>query len=308
MNPSIPDGVWPILLTPFQEDGSVDWSALDELVSFYLRTGVAGLFALGSSSEFLTLTEAERAELVRRAVAACQGRLPLVAAGNYGATLEEQAASIDRIAECGATVVIASTSILPHADDLDGQLLRLAELTAAPLGVYECPVPEHRLLSPEQVRCLAHSGRFVFMKDTCRDMVPFAAKLAYARGTALKIYQANLKILMPSLAAGCHGFCGVVPVVAPELSEVVCDAEDHGVDARQRAYDRLMQLQSALIAHRYPASAKYVLGRRGVRMTARCRRVPPGAFGQEGVSGGVSAGVFRVLEYGLAVNLGDGEG
>jgi 4-hydroxy-tetrahydrodipicolinate synthase len=281
MNPSIPDGVWPILLTPFQEDGSVDWPALDELVSFYPQKGVAGLFALGSSSEFLTLTEAERTQIVRRAVQACQGRIALVAAGNFGATLEEQAESMTRIAECGVAAVIASTSILPQADDLDGQLLRLAELTAAPLGVYECPVPEHRLLSPEQVRRLAHSGRFVFMKDTCRDMVPFAAKVAYARGTALKIYQANLKILMPSLEVGSHGFCGVVPVVAPELSEVVCDVDNHSVETRQRAHDRLMQLQGALTAHRYPASAKHVLQRRGVRLTARCRRVPPESFTQE---------------------------
>jgi 4-hydroxy-tetrahydrodipicolinate synthase len=281
MNSTIPDGVWPILLTPFQEDGSVDWPAIDDLVSFYIRTGVAGLFALGSSSEFLDLTNVERFRIARQAAAACKGRMPVVAVANFGSTLEEQAASIMRVSEYGVAAVIASTSILPSADDLDGQLLRLAELTSAPLGIYECPVPEHRVLSPPQVRRLAETGRFIFLKDTCRDMVPFTAKLAFARGTPLKIFQANLKILMPSLDADCHGFCGVVPVVAPELSRQVCDVNAFSVDAREGAHEKLMQIQGILTAHRYPASAKYILQQRGVHLTTRCRRVSPESFLQE---------------------------
>jgi 4-hydroxy-tetrahydrodipicolinate synthase len=119
------------------------------------------------------------------------------------------------------------------------------------------------------------------MKDTCRDMVPFTAKLAFAQGTPLKIFQANLKILMPSLDAGCHGFCGVVPVVAPELSQQVCDVSALSIDARRGAHKKLIQIQDVLTAHRYPASAKYVLQRRGLHLTTRCRRVTPESFSQE---------------------------
>ena len=251
------------------------------MASFYVSAGVSGLFALGTSSEFLTLEDSERFLLGQRAVEVCKGRIPVVAVGNFGSTLEEQAASITRMSEHGVAAVIVATSILPSADDLDGQLLRLAELTTAPLGIYECPVPEHRVLSPQQVRRLAVTGRFVFMKDTCRDMVPFAAKLAFAEGTALKIFQANLRILLPSLEAACHGFCGVVPIVAPELSQQVCDVDGFDADTRQRAYEKLMRMQDVLTAHRYPASAKYMLQRRGPHLTTRCRIVPPESFSQE---------------------------
>ena len=281
MNQSISDGVWPILLTPFQQDGTIDWPALDELAFSYVSAGVSGLFALGTSSEFLTLEDSERFGLGKRAVEACKGRIPVVAVGNFGSTLEEQAASMTRMSEHGVAAVIVATSILPSADDLDGQLLRLAGLTTAPLGVYECPVPEHRLLSPLQVGRIAVTGRFVFMKDTCRDMVPFTAKLASAQGTALKIFQANLKILLPSLEAACHGFCGVIPIVAPELSQQVCDVNAFDADTRQRAHEKLMQIQDVLTAHHYPASAKYVLQRRGLHLTTRCRTVPPESFSQE---------------------------
>jgi len=281
MNNTIPDGVWPILLTPFHEDGTIDWLATDELAFFYVSAGVSGLFALGSSSEFLTLEDSEKFSLGQRAVEACKGRMPVVAVGNFGSTLEEQAASMTRIFEYGVAAVIVATSILPSADDLDGQLLRLADLTTAPLGVYECPIPEHRLLSPQQVRRIAATGRYVFMKDTCRDMVSFTAKLAFAQGTVLKIFQANLKILLPSLEAACHGFCGVAPIVAPELSQQVCAANASDAHPRQRAHEELMRIQDVLIAHHYPASAKYVLQQRGLHLTTRCRTVPPESFSQE---------------------------
>jgi oligogalacturonide lyase len=274
----IPDGVWAILMTPFHEDGTLDWAGLEALIEFYVDKGVAGLFALGSSSEFLTLQNDERLELVRRAVMASAGRLPIVATGNYGDTLAEQAASINRFATLGSGVaaVIISTSILPSAARLDEQMLRLADLTNVPLGIYECPLPAPRILTPEETRRLAISGRFVMMKDTCRDMTAFKAKVRFSQGTPLKIFQANWKLCLPSLAAGARGFCGIVPMVAPELASQVCQTADATV--QQEGHAKLMDLQAVMVAHAYPASVKYILQQRGLPVTARCRVNAPDTF------------------------------
>jgi 4-hydroxy-tetrahydrodipicolinate synthase len=270
----IPDGVWPILVTPFDERNAIDERALDELCAFYASVGVAGLLALGTSSEFLTLAPDERLAIVRRAVRACAGRIALVAVGNYGPTLEAQAASMSALYELGVDAVVAATSILPSPDDMGGQLLGLAERTAAALGVYECPIPEHRVLTAAQVGRLAATGRFVFMKDTCRDRDSFASKLAQARDSPFKIFQANLKLLPFSLEAGSAGFCGVVPIVAPELSAQACDMEGRDAAARQEAFERLLRIQELLVSSGYPASAKHILRRRGLHLGDRCRVTP----------------------------------
>ncbi len=92
--PVIPDGAWPILLTPFTLDGTLDFSALDELVDFYSAIKVVGLLVLGQASEVLKLSDIERFAVAERVAARAGGHLRVVAVGNYGVTLAEQAASL----------------------------------------------------------------------------------------------------------------------------------------------------------------------------------------------------------------------
>jgi 4-hydroxy-tetrahydrodipicolinate synthase len=276
---SVPDGAWPILLTPFTDDNMVDLDRLDSLLAFYERTGVAGIFALGQASEVLVLTDDERLLIAKHVARYCRGKIPTVAVGNYGSTLEAQAQSLRRIHALGIDVAIVGLSLLPSADQMDDQLVTLAELTGdIPLGIYELPEPEHRLLSPEQVQRIAQTGRFFFMKDTCRQVEPFTAKVNAAQGTPLKLFQANLKVLPPSMEAGSHGFCGWMPVVAPELCAQLVDLVHTPADVRQIAYEKLLDFQSQLIEHGFPASAKYVLAQRGINIQPHSRVAPARQF------------------------------
>jgi 4-hydroxy-tetrahydrodipicolinate synthase len=77
-------GVWPVMLTPFRGDGSVDWRGLDALTEWYLTSGVAGLFAVCLSSEMYELTHAERVQVAAHVVKRSAGRVPVVAAGAFG--------------------------------------------------------------------------------------------------------------------------------------------------------------------------------------------------------------------------------
>jgi 4-hydroxy-tetrahydrodipicolinate synthase len=283
MNPTIPYGAWPILLTPFKADGSIDQAALDQLVEFYNDVGVAGLFALGQASEVLNLSNAERFAVAKQVAATCGGRMRTVAVGNYGSTLDEQAESLTRVRELGIDVALVGISLLPSAQQLGEQLLQLADQTdpSLPLGVYELPEPEHRLLTAEEVGQIAQTGRYVFMKDTCRQIEPFTAKVAAAKGSNLKIFQANMKILPPSLEAGCHGFSGWMAMVAPELVQQVCAIAESAPEVRERAHQKLMDFQTFMVAQGFPASAKYILQHRGLSLTTRCRVSPPEQFTQK---------------------------
>jgi 4-hydroxy-tetrahydrodipicolinate synthase len=280
MNPPIPRGAWPILLTPFTDDNTVDFAALDQVVDFYVQRGVPGLLVLGQASEVLHLNDDERFAIVRQVAARSQGRVRTAAVGNFGATLEAQATSLSTVVEAGIDVAVVGISLLPSAYQLGEQLLQLAEQTdeSVPLGVYELPEPEHRLLSPEEVGAIAATSRYVFMKDTVRQIVPFTAKVAAAQGTNLKIFQANLKITPPSLDVGACGFCGWIAMVAPELTAQLCDTEGTPPAVRERAYEKLMAIQTAMVAQGFPAAAKYILQQRGLALTTRCRVSPPERF------------------------------
>ena len=97
-------GIYPILLTPFDEDGRIDEESLRREVDFTLAAGVHGL-GLALGSEFLKLTEAERQQVTRIVVDQVRGRVPVVV--NTGAQSNVAAALYSRQAEeLGASAVM----------------------------------------------------------------------------------------------------------------------------------------------------------------------------------------------------------
>ena len=257
-----PDGAYPILLTAFDENDALDLPAISSLLDFYARVGVPGLLALGQASEVLYLDNDERLRVARHVAEHPTGDMIIATVGNFGATLPEQAACLQNIYDMGSDIAVVALSLLPSAQNLDEQLLEIGDLVGdhVRLGIYELPQPEHRLLSAQEVGRVAASGRYYFMKDTCREIAPFSAKAQAAAGSRLKLFQANLKALPPSMQAGSHGFCGWLPMVSPELSAQVCDMS-LPAEIRKEAHERLMAFNEVMVAQGFPASAKHILAR-----------------------------------------------
>jgi 4-hydroxy-tetrahydrodipicolinate synthase len=276
---TIPFGAWPILLTPFHADGSIDYDSLEDVVSFYVNHQVPGMLALGQASEVLALEYSECFEIARHLARFCQGRIRTVAVGNFGANQEEQVQALTAMAAAGIDVPVVALSLLPESSRLADQLLSLAEKVdrSIPLGIYELPEPEHRILTADDVRRVAQSERYVFMKDTCRQIELFTAKVHAANGTPLKIFQANFQILPESLQAGCHGFCGHMAMVAPQRVQQICDPGTPS-EFRLECFHKLLEWQTVLRAHGFPASAKYVLQKLGVKVEPFSRVVAEGTF------------------------------
>ena len=145
------------------------------------------------------------------------------------------------------------------------------QLEPVPLGIYECPLPEHRLLDAGQVEHLAATGRFVFMKETSRDREQHRAKLAAAMGSKLSVYQANLGQLPASLEDGAPGFCGIVANVFPELIDALCNDATQSPIVRRELHAALSNVFRVMVARHYPASMKYLLSLRGLPIRTDCR-------------------------------------
>ncbi len=281
----MPQGALPILLTAFDENDELDLPAVGALLDFYDALGIPGLLALGQASEVILLDNEERLRLAEFVATRPRQNLVIAAVGNFGVTLADQARSLQHIYEKGIDVAVVGLSLLPSADDLGGQLLKLTRLvdSQARLGIYELPEPEHRLLKPAEVAAVAATGRYIFMKDTCRQLETFSAKVKAAAGSPLKIYQANLQVLPPSLQAGGWGFCGWMPIVAPELCAQVCDLT-LPADLRDAAQEKLLAFYAVMVAHGFPASAKHILARRGVPIKPYSRAPAAQVFFQRDTS------------------------
>ena len=98
------------MITPFKAGGEeVDWDVLKGLVNWYIESGVDGLFSPCQSSEMFFLSRPERLELAKRVVEFADGRVPVVACGTFGESVEEMAEEVlDMAPVVDAVVVIVS--------------------------------------------------------------------------------------------------------------------------------------------------------------------------------------------------------
>lgn len=264
------------MLTPFQKDLSIDWYAYDELVEWYLRSGAAGLFSVCLSSELFQLTLQERIDLAKSAIKRTNGRVPVIAAGAIGTSVDELADQTNRIAETGvdAVVCIVNQFVSKERDETDWKkgverfLQRVDD--SIPLGLYECPQPYHRLLSPETLLWAAETSRFHFHKDTCCNAGEIRRKIELTQASNLGFFNANSETLLESLRMGAKGFSGIAANFYPQFYVWLCDNYDKEPEIAEEL-QRFMSASDRRVLQGYPAGAKLFLRMCGLRLESSCR-------------------------------------
>jgi 4-hydroxy-tetrahydrodipicolinate synthase len=266
MSEQIPAGVWPVMLTAFKQDKAIDWAGMDALTDWYIAEGSAGLFAVCGSSEMYHLTPEERLALAEHVVKRAAGRVPVIASGTFGGPIAEQAAFVQKMAGTGVQAVVVLTNQIAAQDEDDDQWLKNAEsllsLTGSiPLGLYECPSPYRRTLSPELTRWAAETGRFLFMKQTSAVLDEVRAKCEAAAGTPLRVFNAEATTLLDSLRAGGSGYSGIAANFYPALLARFC-AQHQSEDAAH--LQALLNVLNVVVHTKYLPSAKCFLKLRGL--------------------------------------------
>ena len=278
MQNSLPQGFIPVMLTPFQENGAIDFDGLTKLTEFYLEAGAAGLFANCLSSEMYELTEEERLAITKHVVEVANGRVPVVATGTFGGPIAEQAEFAKKIYATGIQAVIVITSLIAAADESDEVFMtrmhELLELTpGVSFGLYECPVPYKRLITAKDLGELAATGRIIYHKDTSLDIENVKAKIAATQGQVFGVYDAYMEHAVASLQAGSAGLSCIQGNFFPELIVWLC--QNFNDPAYQAGVERVQQLlidTMPVIHYAYPTVAKYYLQKRGFPISLYTRR------------------------------------
>ncbi|KAA9085317.1 dihydrodipicolinate synthase family protein [Microbacterium radiodurans] len=274
-------GAWPVVLTPFTSDDDVDHDALAAYVEWLIASGANGLFAVALSGEMYELTSTERVAVARTVVDATAGRVP-VAASVVSATDTDAAITEAReLAEVGVDIVVLIASAFVADGEPDEKLVDAvgaigAALPDVQLGLYECPIPYHRLLSEETVAALAATGRVAFFKETTHDVDRMGARVAGASGTPLRVFNAGIENLAESVEVGVAGLSGWVVNVAPDLVARLCErAAVDGLSSEVLELQHLLGDVEQRMAPTYPSSAKAIAARRaGLTWQTRSRWRP----------------------------------
>lgn len=272
-------GIFPVVLTPFHTDDRIDWDGYARLLDWYIERGANGLFAVCQSSEMQHLSLEERRDLARFTMKHVDGRLPVVASGHVADTPDAQKAELSAMAETGVDALVFVTNRFAGPQDPEGTLLeRMKDVIRVlppdlPLGLYECPAPYRRLLSDDELKWCAETGRFRFLKDVSCDLETVRRRMALTSGSPLVINNANAAIALDVMQAGCRGFSGVMNNFHPDLYRWLLD---HGTQEPElaRELDEFLVLSALSEAFGYPKLAKRFHKRLGTFASDHSRAVP----------------------------------
>lgn len=273
----LPKGLWPVMLTPINEDNTVDYDCLEKLTEFYLSSGAAGLFANCLSSEMFQLTADERVEVTKRVVRTVNGRVPVISTGSFSTDMEVTSTFVKRLYDIGSTVVVISTS-QPSLEGDSEDMFRtkmdvlLKKTGDIPLGLYECPVPYKRLLSPKTVGWLAGSERFFYHKDTSCDLKMIQRKIEAVKDTPLGIYNAHVPTGLDSIGLGARGLSPIAANLYPELFRYLLQNFESGSNENEiKKLNNLLDIMDTIIHQNYPYTAKLFLQGRGFNISTKSR-------------------------------------
>jgi 4-hydroxy-tetrahydrodipicolinate synthase len=268
----------PVMLTPFKENGEVDFNSLTELTEFYIKSGAKGLFANCLSSEMFELTEQERLQVVKHVVNVAGGAVRVVATGTFGGKIQTQADFVKKIYETGVDAVIIITNALASQQETDevfnANMFKILDLTdTIPMGFYECPVPYKRLISPAQLKLFVDTNRIIYHKDTCLDIEMIRQKLKAGDTHEFGLYDAYMGHAVASLKAGAAGLSCIQGNYWPELIVWLCENFNNPSLTGEVAKVQQFFIDNMEVMHHvYPVTAKYYLQKRGLSLSTFTRQ------------------------------------
>ncbi len=134
-------GIYPILATPFADDGTIDYASLDRLIEWTLEQEVDGLGLFGNASEGYALLNEERAPLLKHIVQRVNGRVPLIASSGHTGT-DAAVALSQEVADLGAAALMVLPPYLlkPDGDGLLFYFDAISKAVPVPIMVQDAPL------------------------------------------------------------------------------------------------------------------------------------------------------------------------
>lgn len=224
-------GLFTPLVTPIGADESPDLVSLERLVRFQLENGVHGLWAMGTTAEFASFDEHERAAAVETVVRAAHGSVPVVA--NVSDASTRMAIRHARNARAAGASAIAATPpyYYPHSqDELLDHYRRIKAAIDLPLFIYNIPQTVRVRVELPTAKTLAAEGTVSGIKDSQNDLEWFRQLTLFARAQELPFmaFVGTRHLIDAGILAGAVGAIPSIANAFPDLCVAVYEAAAAG--------------------------------------------------------------------------------
>lgn len=211
------------LVTPFHEDGSVNFDKLDELIDYHCENGTDSLIICGTTGESSTLSEEEHMECIKFAVERTKKRLPVIAGTGSNATYTTIDMSKEAV-EYGVDGLLIVTPYYNKATQkgLAAHYKAVAEEAKAPILMYSVASRTGLNIAPETAAELIRDvDNIVGIKEASGNIAQ-VAKIMYLTDGKADLYSGNDDQIVPLLSLGGKGVISVLSNVAPKETHDIC--------------------------------------------------------------------------------------
>ena len=262
MNPIVGSVV--ALVTPMNDDGSVDYAALRRLIDWHVAEGTACIGVVGTTGESPTVDVQEHCEIIRVSVEHAAGRVPVMAGA--GANSTREAIELSKFAlEVGAdcTLQVVPYYNKPTQEGIYRHFRAIAEAVDIPVVLYNVPGRSVADMQHDTVLRLASVPGIIGIKEASGN-IDRAAWLIKQAPKGFSIYSGDDPTAIALMLMGGHGNVSVTANVAPRAMAELCRAAIAG-NARQATeiHLKLLPLHKQLFVEANPIPVKWALARMG---------------------------------------------
>ena len=254
------------LITPFKEDRSVDYAALEKLVNYTIEGGVDYLVCLGTTAETPTLSEKEKLEIVSTIKSANSGRLPMVLGigGNNTEVVKTEFKNAD-LQDFTAILSASPAYNKPNQEGIYQHYKALAETTDANIILYNVPGRTgSNIQSETTIRLAEDFQNIIAIKEASPNFVQ-STEILKEMPSDFMVISGDDEFGLPMTLAGGSGVISVVaqglPTFYPKMIRLGLDRK---MDEAYQLHYLLMDITRAIYDEGNPCGIKSLLSQKGI--------------------------------------------
>lgn len=253
------------LVTPMNDDESVDYAALERLLEWHIQSGTQAIVAVGTTGESATLDMKEHCDVIRFVVERVNKRIPVIAGTGANSTTEAiQLTQCAKQAGADACLLVTPYYNKPTQEGLYLHHKKIAEAVDIPQILYNVPGRTACDMQPETIGRLAKVANIVGVKEATGDLSR-VSKILELVDADFDLYTGDDATAVEFILLGGHGGISVTANVAPGLVAQAYDAALAGDAEKARQLDSpLMELHQKLFVEANPIPVKWAMAEMGL--------------------------------------------
>ncbi len=265
MKPKIFTGAATALITPMNEDGSVNFTQLKALVKSQIAAGIDALVACGTTGEKSTLKYDEHLKVIETVVNAAENKVPVIAGTGSNDTIYTLELCNDA-QSLGADAFLMVTPYYNKAsqEGLIAHYGYIADRVNKPIILYNVPSRTGVDIKPQTYKALSKHKNIVAVKEASGDLSK-VAETVYLCGDDLWVYSGNDDQIVPIMSLGGLGIISVISNILPTEIHNLCQNYWVGnVKTAKNAQVKYMGLIKALFCDVNPVPVKTAMNLMGL--------------------------------------------